>query len=42
MLELDDVFFILVWSFIDHTSTLKLHGVSGDEPEDQDGVPSQP
>ena len=41
-LLLDDVFFSWIWSFIDHTSTLKLHGVSGDEPEDQDGVPSQP
>ena len=27
---------------IDHTSTLKLHGVFGDEPEDQEGVTSQP
>ena len=41
-LLLDDVFFSWIWSFIDHTSTLKLHGVFGDEPEDQEGVTSQP
>ena len=33
-LLLDDVFFSWIWSFIDHTSTLKLHGVSGDEPKE--------
>ena len=28
------MFSILGWCFIHHTSTLKLHGSSGDEPED--------
>ena len=42
MLVLDDVFFSWFWSFIDHTLTLKLHEVSRDEPEEKDGVPSQP
>ena len=28
------MFFSWIWSFIDHTSTLKLHGVFGDEPKE--------
>ena len=30
------------WSFIDHTSTLKLHGVFGDEPKEDPRWSHQP